>query len=430
MLSGMELLVLFFIYSFAGWILETILGTIRHRVFTNKGLVTGPFCVIYGIVAVLISVALPELSGVWLFLFAMAYATIVEWIAGHLIEKIFGERWWDYSDIRNNLDGYICLPMSLLWGGLGYITVHWGNDLILNVVRWMPQVVVNVTVLVMLGLMAVDVIASSVILRGTSKQLDDWKRTNDTFEHVSDRLRAWITGYVDDRIHKAYPRAKKVDTPEYDQKIFACGCSFYKIVMLFMIGSFLGDITETIFCRVTAGVWMSRSSVVWGPFSIVWGLGVALITMLLYKYRESDSFKLFWVGTLLGGVYEYLCSVFTEIVFGKVFWDYSHMPFNIGGRINLLYCFFWGLAAVVWFKGIYPVVSKWIERIPKRIGVVATWLLIVFMCCNIVMSCMALIRYDVRETDPTQHNAVEIWLDTHFDDAKMAKIYPNAKTAK
>ena len=44
----------------------------------------------------------------------------------------------------------------------------------------------------------------------------------------------------------------------------------------------------------------------------------------------------------LGGAYEYLCSVFTELVFGKVFWDYSWMPFNLGGRINLLYCFFWG----------------------------------------------------------------------------------------
>lgn len=92
---------------------------------------------------------------------------------------------------------------------------------------------------------------------------------------------------------------------------------------------FFGDITETIFCRLTDGVWMSRSSVVWGPFSIVWGLGAAFLTVLLYKYRDRDRFFLFAVGTLLGGVYEYFCSVFTEIVFGKVFWDYSDIPFNI-----------------------------------------------------------------------------------------------------
>ena len=44
------------------------------------------------------------------------------------------------------------------------------------------------------------------------------------------------------------------------------------VLVLLFIGAFLGDITETIFCRITAGYWMSRSSVVWGPFSIVWGL--------------------------------------------------------------------------------------------------------------------------------------------------------------
>lgn len=132
--------------------------------------------------------------------------------------------------------------------------------------------------------------------------------------------------------------------------VFAEGCSFYKIVLLFIIGAFLGDITETIFCRITAGVWMSRSSLVWGPFSIVWGLAIALATWFLYNYRDRSDGFLFAFGTFLGGAYEYICSVFTEIVFGKVFWDYSDIPFNLGGRINLLYCFFWGIAAVVWLK--------------------------------------------------------------------------------
>lgn len=59
----------------------------------------------------------------------------------------------------------------------------------------------------------------------------------------------------------------------------------------------------------------------------------------LYKYKDKGDRFLFLTGTLLGGAYEYFCSVFTELVFGKVFWDYSKIPFNLGGRINLLYCF-------------------------------------------------------------------------------------------
>ena len=150
-----------------------------------------------------------------------------------------------------------------------------------------------------------------------------------------------------------------------------------------------GDIIETIFCRFTMGEWMSRSSLVWGPFSIVWGMAMAAATMLLYKYRDRSDHFLFFIGTLLGGAYEYICSVGTELFFGKVFWDYSHMPFNLGGRINLLYCFFWGIAAVVWLKAVYPRLSALIEKIPVKTGKIITWVMIVFMTCNMAVSGLA-----------------------------------------
>ena len=160
----------------------------------------------------------------------------------------------------------------------------------------------------------------------------------------------------------------------------------------------------------------------------MWGLAIAAATAMLYKYRnKSDSF-LFWTGTLLGGAYEYLCSVFTEIVFGKVFWDYSKLPFNLGGRINLLYCFFWGIAAVVWLKLIYPRASALIEKIPMVIGKIVTWVLIVFMLCNMAVSGLALIRYDEREKNVAAEAKWQVWMDEHYNDAKMERIYPNAKT--
>ena len=65
------------------------------------------------------------------------------------------------------------------------------------------------------------------------------------------------------------------------------------------------------------------------------------------QFRDHSDGFVFAFGTLIGGAYEYICSVFTEIVFGKIFWDYRGLPFNLGGRINLLYCFFWGIATVV-----------------------------------------------------------------------------------
>ena len=84
---------------------------------------------------------------------------------------------------------------------------------------------------------------------------------------------------------------------------------------------------------------MSRSSVVYGDFSIVWGLGCVLLTAILYQYRNRGKGYIFLFGTVVGGVYEDACSVLQKFVFGTVFWDYSKVPFNLGGRINLLSAF-------------------------------------------------------------------------------------------
>lgn len=171
---------------------------------------------------------------------------------------------------------------------------------------------------------------------------------------------------------------------------------------------------------------MSRSSLVWGPFSIVWGLAIALVTVMLYRYKDRSSMFLFLTGTVLGGAYEYLCSVLTEIMFGTVFWDYSKIPFNLGGRINLLYCFFWGFAAVVWFKALYPKFSDWIEKIPKQLGKIITWTVVVFMVCNMAVSFLALVRQDERSRGvPAEHTWQQV-MDEKYDDEKLEKIYPNA----
>ena len=175
---------------------------------------------------------------------------------------------------------------------------------------------------------------------------------------------------------------------------------------------------------------MSRSSLVWGDFSVVRGFAIAAATVLLYKYRDGSDRSLFLVGTFLGGAYEYICSVLSELVFGKVFWDYSKIPFNLGGRINLLYCFFWGIAAVVWMKMLYPFFSGLIEKVPKKAGHILTWVMLVFMVCNMLFSAMALIRSAQRAEGASTGNVLEEYLDTHYDDEKLEQIYPNAIQVK
>ena len=178
---------------------------------------------------------------------------------------------------------------------------------------------------------------------------------------------------------------------------------------------------------MTAGGWMSRSSLVWGPFSVVWGLALVMAAVLLRGSEERSDRSIFLFGFVMGGAYEYICSAVGELLFGVIFWDYSGFKFNLGGRINLLYCFFWGIAAVTWIRYGYPLVAKGMTAVKRRLRPWLPALLAVFMAVNLVTSALALARYDARTSGAAPANAVDVLLDEHFDNARMERIYPNAK---
>lgn len=425
--TGYELLWLFFACAFLGWGLEVLIAATKQKRFVNRGLVNGPLCVIYGVTAVLNAMVLQELTPFWIFVGAAIMATLVEWIAGHVLEHLSYEKWWDYSKIKWNLDGYISVPASAIWGLLGTVMILWGNDLLLYIFYVLPGLFTKIVLLTSLVVLMLDILASLIVISGKSRKVQQWRDVDKWITAVTMRAEDKIYSWVEKRLRTAYPiQEKTVEKTGKKSGHFAAGCSFYKVILLFVIGSFLGDIVETIFCRVKAGVWMSRSSLVWGPFSIVWGMAIAAATVLLYRYRNRSDRFLFLMGTVLGGAYEYVCSVATELAFGTVFWDYSEIPFNLGGRINLLYCFFWGIAAVVWFKHLYPYISAWIEMIPKKIGVIMTWCLIIFMCVNMTVSAMALFRSRERNLDVPAEHAWQAVMDEHYDDETLSRIYPNA----
>lgn len=424
-----ELLWLLLIYAFAGWIIEAVVGSIKNRRFVNRGFSTGPFCLVYGVAAVMMTVTLPELMGnpVFLFIGCSIQATVIEWITGKGLEVLNRHKWWDYSDKKWNFDGYICLQYTLLWGILGVIALRYGNLFLLFLYNLIPNPVRMVIVWGLTVYLLLDTALSLAAVLHLHKSAGKPERQGGRFTARLYRAGRALVRPAERRMAKAYPIIQEKAEEMLKAGKFAEGCGFYKLFWLFLIGAVLGDFTETIFCRITAGVWMSRSSLVWGPFSIVWGIAISLATALLYKDRDKPDRHIFLIGTFLGGAYEYVCSVFTEIVFGQVFWDYSEIPFNLGGRINLLYCFFWGIAAVVWIKGLYPHFSRWIEKIPKIAGYTATWILVVVMTADIVISSAALIRYSERAGGPAATSGWEQIIDTNFDDEKMEQIYPNAK---
>ncbi len=432
-----EVIWLFFIYSFLGWGMEVVHAVYGNRKLVNRGFLNGIVCPVYGFSMIFLSVFMDSLKNGWFYLFlgCMIVGSVIELVTGLLLEKVFHIRLWDYSDMRFQVGGYVCLKYSILWGVFGTLLIKLVNPFLLSILHNIPELVGGILLIVFTILLVLDTVTTIVVLCRGKKNATRMEEIADGFTQASDSLRNAITVKIEQRMQRAFPGQKKKDMESEEEKeekrlremVFAYGCGFHKIVWIFFLGAFLGDITETIFCWATTGQIMSRSSVVYGAFSLVWGIGVAGITMLLYRYRNKEDRYIFLAGTFLGGAYEYICSVFTELCFGTVFWDYSDIPFNLGGRINLLYCFFWGIAALVWMKLFYPFFSKWIERIPRKAGTILSYVFVVFMAVNIVISAGALARYSNRAQGVAAENVVDEWLDSHFDDARMERIYPNAK---
>ena len=429
-MSLFSLLWLFFCNGLLGWVLETAFAALRQKRYVDRSVLFGPLCLSYGLTGTVLTWGLSELRGSWFFLFlgCAVGATVVEWTAGHLLERATHTRWWDYSASRFNLDGYICLTASAVWGFLGLIAVEWVSPLLLSLYRLLPPLLAGILVWVLLALLAVDGVGTILTLMGIRGALPQVEAVNSRLAALSIRMGGWILRRTEGRIQRSYPQARFVRRAEKKKgNPFARGDSFYSIMLLFLVGGVCGDLAEMIFCRLRMGWWMSRSSVVWGPFSIVWGLALAAATLLFYRYRDRSASFFFVAGTLLGGLYEYLCSVFTQLVFGTVFWDYSAIPFNLGGRINLLYCFFWGFAAVAWFKGLYPVLFRWMAKIPQRVGKLAVWALLLFMAVNIGVSSLALARYSARAAGQPAVQSWQVYMDEHYGDEVMQRIYPYAQ---
>lgn len=426
---------IFFVYSFIGWLIGTVLAAYRRHRFIDVGFLYGPYCPSYGICGVLFAVLLHDLKGQWFFLFlgGAIIVFMVVYLTGFLLQQIFHHKWWDCSHKRFQFGSYVHMPYTILWGLMAVISIQFIEPLLLGVLHWIPMSIREILLIVLLIIMGIDLLGTLTGILSTRSRVKKGivKDVSENMQKTADRLGMKISEWTLKHFVSAYPHLDKkeiLNTPRPKKSvIFAKGCSFYKLVWLFLIGAFLGDIVETIFCYITTGTLMSRSSVVYGPFSIVWGIGCAVLTLLLYQYRDRSDRFIFMFGTLVGGAYEYACSVFTEIVFGTVFWDYSHLPFNLGGRINLLFCFFWGIVAVVWIKMIYPVLSSWIEKITYKKGVIMTWCFLIFMTFNILMSGLALSRYSQRQNGLKAQNSVERYIDQQFPDQRMEMIYPNAK---
>lgn len=406
-----ELLFFLLLYSFVGWCAEVLVTAIWKRRFVNAGLLNLPFRLSYGIAALLLICALPTLEhniiAQYLLTLIVLYAVLeLSRRFAHLATRRTGLE-DKVENVRRGKNEVWFIPALAGVYLILYLTVQ---PVLFALVRLIPNWLVMTVSLMLTVLIVLDSLGMMRVLHRA--------------EAPSNALGKRFYALIWRRLHKAYPGIGESADPQADYT-FAKGMGFDKLVWVFLLSSFIGALVEMAFCRVTGGVWMNRSSLAYGTFSVVWGLGAVILTVVLQRFENKPDRVIFLGGFILGGAYEYLCSVFTEIVFGTVFWDYSHIPLNINGRVNVLYCIFWGILAVVWLRVLYPPMERVIEKLPPLLGKVLTWALVLIIACDGLLTAAAMIRYTERKSDPVADNAIETFLDKTYDDTWMENRWPN-----
>ena len=140
------------IYGFLGWCLEVVYAAVNAGKFVNRGFVNGPVCPIYGFGAVIIIVCFaPFKNNLFLLFVGSVFITsLLEYITGLVLEKVFYNKWWDYSHMPFNIKGYICLKFSLAWGVACIFLIRIVHPVISGVVNLLPYILVQICAVIII----------------------------------------------------------------------------------------------------------------------------------------------------------------------------------------------------------------------------------------------------------------------------------------
>ena len=180
----------FIIYSFFGWVMESVLKTYLQKKPVNSGFLYGPFCPIYGFGAIFMFLFLQEFQNNIILLFIIAFfsLSIWEYIVGWLLEKIFHTKYWDYTQNKFNIHGRVCLMNSLFWGFLGVIFIRYMHPWITSIIDLIPEKILVFNVIMISIAMVVDTIVSAIKVSNIKSKLEKLKEITNTIKEKIEEL--------------------------------------------------------------------------------------------------------------------------------------------------------------------------------------------------------------------------------------------------
>ena len=273
-----ELITYLFLYGFIGWALEAAYVAVKERRFRNRGFFNLPICPEYGVMMDILIILLPTLETHYVlqFLACLTVVSVVEYLAGGLSKRIWRKKLWKYENRTLFSGEKKGLFVGLAKAGAVMAAVLLVHPVVFWLISMVPKPALQIACAVIAALLAADFLSIlyAVHKSRTNEELEKaeklrQKEKQDAQKRLGDR----ICQIIWKRLDKAYPDMEKMEDGKGEKPVFAKGVCLDKLIWVFIICAFLGDLIETVFCRITGGVWMSRSSVIYGAFSIVWGLG-------------------------------------------------------------------------------------------------------------------------------------------------------------
>jgi uncharacterized membrane protein len=480
----------FIVYSFIGWLSEVAYCyVVVERKLVNRGFLHGPLCPIYGFGGLIVIYLLAPFQGNLPLLFAMAviWTTVLEYLTSWALEAVFSTKWWDYSDLRFNLHGRVCLRNSLLFGAMGVLAVHFVHPRVIAFLSLFPEATLDTFAVAVAAVLAVDLVLTLktlihigerlVALKELTERLresvglDAWFNERDLRGSLA-RLRdlslsdasgvlARLAAKLEEslahtgetlRIFRAFPTMKnprlslqldvfrilggrrkprageaETETPGIDafSTGFAERFGFYRFFWIFLVAGFFGVMIESLWCVVTRGYLEHRAGLLFAPFNPVYGFGAVIMSAVFTRREKSRDLRVFVDNVLIGGAFEYLASLAQELVFHSVSWEYSAMRFNVNVRTNVLYALGWGFLGLLWVREACPALSRIVARVPVRLGKALSIVLFSLLLADGIVSSVAVWRWSSRRDGVPAANAVTRLVDERFPDAFMRERYPN-----
>jgi uncharacterized membrane protein len=205
-----------------GWIYETILCTVKGGKWENRGFLYGPLCPIYGVGAVAITAIAEAVSTkcaggyAWWQVFLVAFfgSIVLEYTTSWTLEKLFHAYWWDYSYMPLNINGRVCFPYSVCFGGAGLLVVYVIAPFTQRMTRAIPPIGMEALSLLFMAMIAADVTL-------TVSALTDFERNVIAFDtalnqhmeqfvtDVQERKQAAETAFAEERVRFSRERMEQ-----------------------------------------------------------------------------------------------------------------------------------------------------------------------------------------------------------------------------